>query len=447
MGKKTKDEHKKVLLRDAKIFRFDELTSDQQKAVTIINDWYHSKKHSKKDMVLRIGGCAGTGKTSILTYLLKQFNFDDNECYVVAYTGQAVNVLRQKGIMAKTIHSTFMHATEEPLLDENGNVITRSGVPIMKTRFRPVKKIPSTVKLIICDEASFLPEKLEELMLRYNVLLLEFGDPIQLPPVSGKQCFHMDNLDYFMTQIMRQEGGSEIVDLATKVRHYDPIDISQYHNEVQFLWAQPTIEETFFRFKPFIRGADVTIVSTNKQRDFINRMYREHILHTESPFPIKGERMICRKNDWNLMLGPFPLTNGTQGIAMYDVGRSEVERSTGIYTMDFKPDFIQNDYFDGLSCDIKFLLDDNKNKKDMSFYEQLNPGKKFEYAHAITCHLSQGAEYQSVVFLDSFNRDAEYHMRVRYTAITRAVGKLWYVLPYSKNCPHWTDLSFGGFRE
>ena len=147
------------------------------------------------------------------------------------------------------------------------------------------------------------------------------------------------------------------------------------------------------------------------------------------------------------MLGPFPLTNGTQGVAMYDVGRSEVERSTGIYTMDFKPDFIQNDYFDGLSCDIKFLLDDNKNKKDMSFYEQLNLGKKFEYAHAITCHLSQGAEYQSVVFLDSFNRDAEYHMRVRYTAITRAVGKLWYVLPYSKNCPHWTDLSFGGFRE
>ena len=49
-------------------------------------------------------------------------------------------------------------------------------------------------------------------------------------------------------------------------------------------------------------------------------------------------------------------------------------------------------------------------------------------------------------FLDSFNRDAEYHMRVRYTAITRAVGKLWYVLPYSKNCPHWTDLSFGGFK-
>ena len=50
----------------------------------------------------------------------------------------------------------------------------------------------------------------------------------------------------------------------------------------------------------------------------------------------------------------------------------------------------------------------------------------------------------TVLFLDSFNQNTEYHMRLRYTAITRAKKKLYYALPRSMKNPAWTDLSYGG---
>ena len=96
----------------------------------------------------------------------------------------------------------------------------------MTTKFTPIKKLPSSLQLIIIDEASFLPESLETIIQDYNVPILETGDPVQLPPVTGKQCFNMENLDYFMTDIMRQALDSEIIDLATKIRNYEPVDIS-----------------------------------------------------------------------------------------------------------------------------------------------------------------------------------------------------------------------------
>lgn len=443
----SKKKHKKrVLLPSAHTFRYDELAPDQRVAADIVEDWIHTKKHHKSDMVLRIGGVAGSGKSALITYLLSKLKYDEDECYCVAYTGQAVNNLRLRGVMAKTIHSTFMTSTDTHVLDQNGDPILRSGVPLVTTKFRPLKRIPDSVKLVICDEASFLPENLEELILKYNVPILEIGDPVQLPPVSGKQCFKMDNLNYFMETIMRQAEGSEIIDLATRIRHYDPIETSRYCSEVKFLWAQEDIEETFFRYRPLIKGSDMVVVSTNKQRAAINELYRNHILKVTSPYPVRGERMICRKNDWNLTLGPYPLTNGTQGIALHTVGRSEVDKAAGLYTMDFRPDFVSNDYFDGLQCDIKFLKDQSGTKKDMSYYDMMNPGKKFEFAHAITCHLAQGAQAPTVMFMDSFNRDAEYHMRIRYTAVTRAQDMLYYILPRSSNYPHWTDLWKGGFK-
>jgi ATP-dependent exoDNAse (exonuclease V) beta subunit len=112
--------------------------------------------------------------------------------------------------------------------------------------------------------------------------------------------------------------------------------------------------------------------------------------------------------------------------------------------MDFKPDFVDDDYYDGLICDVKFLRDPC-GAKDMNYYERMNPGKKFEYAHALTTHVVQGSSLDTIMFVDSFMKDAEYHMRLRYTAITRARHKVYYILPKSKY-DGWTDLKFGGFR-
>lgn len=278
-------------------------------------------------------------------------------------------------------------------------------------------------------------------MVRYNVPILEIGDPIQLPPVGDKQCFTMDNLNYFMEGVMRQHRDSEIYDFATRLRHYKNVPLERYINgEVRFLYQQETIEDTFYRYLPFFRHADQIIVSTNRQRQIITDLYRAEILKTSSPYPIKGERMICRKNNHGMMIDQFMLVNGMMGTCLETVGRSMVERSTGIYFMDFQPDVVAHTglYFSDMICDSDFLAQPfgEATNSLMSFP---HPGEKMEFAHAITVHGAQGSQWPSVIYMDSYGGDPEYIMRRRYTAATRAREKLMYLAPYTRY-PGWTDL-------
>jgi hypothetical protein len=132
------------------------------------------------------------------------------------------------------------------------------------------------------------------------------------------------------------------------------------------------------------------------------------------------------------MIGDYPLTNGTQGFAVHTVGKSDINLKSTNYFLDFRPSFIDNDYYDGLMADGQFLLspyEDKKTDTNIKFGE-----KKFEYAHAITTHLSQGATYNSIVFMDRYlgYADDEYAARLRYTAVTRAKKRVVYIMPYSQ---------------
>lgn len=403
-----------------------DLTPSQKKAIKLFNDWYENKGYREKP-IFKIGGHGGTGKTVLINQIMDIHGLNETNCYVVAYTGQAVNVLRQRGVHAKTIHSTFMVPKMKPLKDEKGRKIVRDGIPIMVTKFVPLKSIPSSIRLIICDEYSFVPEEMEQLMLRYNCPILAVGDPFQLPPVVGRQCFEEEDLDAQLMEVMRQEADSEIVKLANHIRVGDRINYTDYGNQVYFCNPKSHIEDTFMTYRACFRHADVTITSTNKQRQIVTDLYREIILKTKSPYPIQGERIICRRNDWNLKIGDYPLTNGTIGTNLYDIPRSSIDRKAGIYTMDFRPSYIQNDYFDNLVCNYKFLQSPFGDK-DITKYDV---GHMMEFAHAITVHVAQGGQFGKVVFMDSYRKDQDYMARLRYTAVTRATEWLVYVLPFS----------------
>lgn len=404
-----------------------QLTPSQKHGEEIFHAWWKDKGFKKnKKQILRVGGPAGTGKSVFIQYLMEKYKLTKQNCLVVSYTGQAVNVLRQRGIPAKTIHSTFMHTVETPLLDQDGNPISRGGIPLITVKFVPVERISSAIKLIIIDESSFLPEDLEKLIKKYKVPILETGDPFQLPPVFGKQCFTMNTLDVLFTEIMRQEMDSDIVDIATRIREGAKIDPSKYHDEVLFIQPDGNLEDTFFRFRSFLLYSDCIITSTNKQRSVLTDLYRKYIMKTDHVYPVKGDRVICRKNNWNMTLGDFPLTNGTIGTVLYNVGRGSISTKAKTFTMDFMPDVVSNDYYDNILCDTDFLCGEFGDKQ----IDRFNPGNKFEYAHAITTHSAQGSQFPSVCFFDSFNRNEEYAMRLRYTAVTRAQKYLVYFLPH-----------------
>ena len=45
---------------------------------------------------------------------------------------------------------------------------------------------------------------------------------------------------------------------------------------------------------------------------------------------------------------------------------------------------------------------------------------KFEYGNVITAHLSQGSEYDRVLFIDEAFGSRELRKKIKYTAISRA---------------------------
>lgn len=417
----------------------DQLTNDQRRATREFEDWFYARK-GKADQIFRIGAPAGAGKSVLVKYLVDRYRFDMSNCYVLSYTGQAVNRLRADGVMASTIHSAIMHPTDEVVINPKTNrPYYKRGIPLTKVNFRPVKYLPSSTKLLIVDEASFLPEDLEEKLKRYEIPILEIGDPLQLGPVAGKQVFNMNNLNCYMTQVMRQAADSELLDFITRVRMGLNIDVRKYHNEVLFLRQQESPEATFVRFEPFIKSANVVITCTNRHRQTVNEMYRRRILKVDSPYPVAGERVICRRNNWSLNIDQYVLTNGTQGVCMNDVGRSMVDKGAGVFYMDFQPDVVAHtgQYYDNLPCDLEFLMQPVGSNR---MVEYKRPGEKFEYAHALTAHAMQGAQAQTVLYMDSFHGDEEYLARIRYTAASRAEKRLIYLIPYSKY-PGWFDMA------
>ena len=112
------------------------------------------------------------------------------------------------------------------------------------------------------------------------------------------------------------------------------------------------------------------------------------------------------------------MTNGTSGYIV-DLDRSELAK--GYYLIDFHPDYFpEGENFKKLKVDARYLkmtIDEQRNV--MRTYNE-----KFEYGYAITVHLSQGSEYDRVLFIDSFFNTPELTRKARYTAITRAVNRI-----------------------
>ena len=80
------------------------LTDEQNKAVDSISTWFKNSP----DLEFRLGGYAGTGKTTIIKSIVKSIGAT-HRVVVCAFTGKAVNVLNKKGVSSQTIHSLIYH--------------------------------------------------------------------------------------------------------------------------------------------------------------------------------------------------------------------------------------------------------------------------------------------------------------------------------------------------
>jgi exodeoxyribonuclease-5 len=384
------------------------LSEDQQLATRLAVEWFHSALYLHKNIFV-ISGYAGSGKSTVLSYIIMQLNIPQYKIIYAAYTGKAATVLRKKGLNAVTVHRLIYNTS-----------ITKEGKPI----FRKKKHLGGNIELICIDELSLVPNQIMYDILSYNIPVLALGDEGQLPPIYGENDF-IHNPDVSLTTIHRQQKDSGILQLATDIRNGIDFTKKSYPNDVTIIDGSKMLFEDMLNY-------DQILCSTNKTRIYINNRIRE-LLGASSSLPMKGEKVICCYNNFRDSykweeLEVF-LVNGLIGyirstVYEYDdktlffVFEPEGFPKLYIHTYANKKEFIDNYENVGQKAEpvpkeMRYILDSEKQSTHSVNY--------FTTGYCISCHRAQGSEFPSVlVYDDCFYNDDINYFKWLYTAVTRA---------------------------
>lgn len=390
-----------------------ELNDKQKQGLDIAVDRYKCKERYTV-----ISGYAGTGKSTLVKFIvaaLPNINPDEDVIYT-SFTGKATQVLQRKGNKnVSTLHKLLFESIPKP----DGTFFRK-----------PVEFIP--YKIVIVDECSMVPKELLQRLIKYNVYIICLGDPGQLPPINKNEDNHLlDHPHIFLDEIMRQEAESEIINLTMDIRAGKPL-IRYQGKEVQVLNKDELTTG-------MLLWADQIICAKNETRIALNNQMRD--LLGRSGGPQDGDKVICLKNNWDIYsVNNNPLVNGTIGY-LKDSFSTYINLPRQI-TSDGQPkklDILTANFISDTEEDYGILNMDKqlittgvpgldwktsyKMGRNWRFQDKIPD--QFTYGYAITCHKSQGSEWDNVLVIEEgFPFEKEEHKQWLYTACTRASKKL-----------------------
>lgn len=382
--------------------------SQQENGLMKAKEWFRTKNKQ----CFEISGIAGSGKTTLVYYIIQELGLTLDDVVFVAYIGKAALALARKGTPATTIHHLIYNVTDVPKLDENGNDVIDPSTnrPYTVAKFVKKEKLNPNIKLIVVDEGAMVSSQIANDLLSFGIPVIVLGDRNQLPPVIGQSVF-LKNPDVQLTEPMRQSLNSPIIYLAQKAMNGERIEFGKYSDSVAVISKNQITDR-------MLLAPDVVICHKNSTREIINNRVRYDILKKKSPHPSIGEKIICRQNNWSRSIdNEIYLINGLIGYVDNVYLETYNKRSICI---DFRPEFLQTSAFHKLEIDYKYICAPYEEKLQMkrSYYN------KFEYAYAITCHLSQGSEYGKVLVYNEDIYDRSFYRKWLYTAITRSSNAL-----------------------
>ena len=424
------------------------------------------------DEIFILKGYAGTGKTYIISNIVKNLWKINKRVVLLAPTGRSAKVLSSYCKKeAYTIHKEIFYTKNN-----------FSGNPEFTLK---INKHKNTI--FIVDEASMIStnrgegvglfsQSLLDNIIKYvysgfKCKLLIIGDVAQLPPVKSNISYALDD-SYLekeynksinsveLTDVVRQEKESGILSYATSIRNkienYLFEDISfnseifsdvvrvedgeQLMNLIQDSYNNYGIEET------------AIIVRSNKRANLYNRSIRDKILNNENIISV-GDLLMVVKNNY------FWLNNKKDlgFIANGDIIKiEEIYNIKNIYGFKFAEVKISMvDYpnispletvlildslfintpaidFNTMNNLYQEILKDFMNVKTKYKRHMGVKNNKFfnalqvKFAYSFTCHKSQGGQWSSIFLEFPFlpNGMDEDFFRWLYTAITRAKSKL-----------------------
>lgn len=343
-----------------------------------IKDWY---ANDNKRLFI-ISGYAGCGKTTFAKTIPSILKISDYA--FLTPTGIAATVLSSD---ARTVHSYLYNTSVHPVTQE--------------LIFQKKSKFDFDEELLIVDEISMVGDEILNDLRELEIPIVGLGDPQQLPPVNGKNSI-LENSDIFLTKVWRNDNG--ILELATDIRAHKPIK-KQYEN-VEFR------RSIFFDFK-LIGEDSVVICRYNKTRRKLNEEIRKRIYEFSNVLHV-GERIMILQNDRET-----GLSNGSivEIIAINylvdDIVKLNIKTSDGQLLW--------------IMAGLYVIKNLERPKSADNFRSPL--GRKIrifdiDYAYAITCHKSQGSEFDRV-FVIREGQNYDDWDKWFYTAVTRAKKKLY----------------------
>lgn len=387
------------------------LTKKQEEGLKIAIE-----RHRNNEKYTVISGYAGTGKSTLVRFIIEALDVEESRVCYAAFTGKAAEVLRKKGNKnVCTLHKLLYDHFPRPA----------GGF------FRKPKAFID-YDIVIVDEVSMAPKSLMELLFVHKCYVICLGDPFQLPPIDKDEDNHLlDSPHVFLDEVMRQAAESEIIRLTMDIRSGNPI---QYN---------PNGKETLILDKSqlntgVLQWADQVLVGTNAARQAVNNQMRE--LMGFSGGPKDGDKVICLRNYWETFSNNEcdPLVNGTigyltNGFQTYRQFPNYIKADTHSFDIWQANFVVGEDCYSDIEMDLEKLETGQKCCDWRLAYQlsKLRPKlgeivpKEFAYGYAITCHKAQGSEWDKVLVLEeAFPFVKEEHARWLYTACTRASEKL-----------------------
>ena len=448
-----------------------EPTVEQEKIIEKLSEFILSGNDRK---VFLLCGYAGTGKTSLISALVRTMEQLERKTVLLAPTGRAAKVFsHHSGKSAHTIHKCIYR--QKSIMDS-------STFTLAENRMQNTLFIVDEASMISNDAMSgaggLLDDLIEFVYSGHGCSMLLLGDTAQLPPVgeflspalteSYLRSMFLDVTATRLTQVMRQLSESGILYNATMLRQrideeetYDPPQITlKGFDDICSVHGEELIEAIESCYDK--AGTDDTIIlcRSNKRANVYNEGIRRRILYREEEL-CRGEILMIVKNNyfWREELGKEDKTllEKLDFIANGDI--AEIIRVNGteeMYGFRFADVTLSLIDYEDCEIDVKIMLDTltsespslTREENERLFaavwedYPEIRSKRKrmelirknpyynalqVKYGYAITCHKAQGGEWKRV-FIDqgyiSEDMISPDYYRWLYTAFTRASEKL-----------------------
>lgn len=454
-----------------------EPTADQQRLIEQFADFITelADEQINQDKVFIVKGYAGTGKTSVISALVKSLPALRLKSVLLAPTGRAAKVLSvYSGKTASTIHKkiyrqkTQKDGIAEFALDKNLHKNTLFIVDESSMISN------SSFENSIFGSGKVLDDLMEYVYSGVNCKLILVGDTAQLPPVGidvspalnysviDSMGFEVQEIE--LTQVVRQSDKSGILHNATMLRKrisdsvngYPKFELNAFTDVVQLSGAD-LIEEIDNCYNSF--GTDNTLVvcRSNKRANRFNEGIRRSILWREEELSIGDFLMVVKNNYYWLSEEDKEKTDFIANGDIVEITR--IGKYKELYGFRFAEVSVKFLDYPELEIDVNIILDtltsetaslsqEQNNKffySVMEDYTNLNTKKakikavkenpffnalQVKFSYAITCHKAQGGQWKAVFIDQGWLTDemlnTEY-LRWLYTAFTRPIDKLYLV--------------------